>query len=332
MLRAAIIGCGMIAKLRHAPEYAANPDCELAGCYDAQRERAEALCAEFGGRVYDSLEQLMEDESVDMVSVCTANATHAEMTVRALKSGKHVLCEKPMATDSQDAQRMVDAARLNGRVLMIGHNQRLAPAHRMAKEILDSGRLGRVISFQTTFSHGGPEAWLRQADAKNVWFFSGAQSAFGVLGDLGIHKIDLLQWLLGDEIADVRSFYGALDKKFADGTPIPVEDNAALAIRFRSGALGTLLASWTAYGAEDNSTVLNCEKGILQIYRDGAQLRVITADGVEEFDPGAIQTNDNQTSSGVIDLFVEGVKKGVSPIPGEEALSALKVLEKALEK
>lgn len=331
MLRAGIIGCGMIAQLRHAPEYAQNPDCELAGCFDPRSGCAEAICGKFGGRAYSGLDELLGDASIDMVSVCTSNATHADITVKALESGKHVLCEKPMATNSADARRMVDAARASGRVLMIGHNQRLAPAHRLAKEILSSGRLGRVLSFQTAFSHGGPEHWLKQSDARSVWFFSGAQSAFGVLGDLGIHKIDLLGWLLDDEITDVQCFFGTLDKRFEDGTPVPVEDNAAMALRFRSGAVGTMLSSWTAYGAEDNSTVLNCEKGIMQIYRDGAQLRLILPDGgVEEYNPGAIQTNDAQTNSGIIDLFVNGVKAGVSPISGEEALRALIVLEKAL--
>lgn len=102
------------------------------------------------------------------MSVCTANATHAELTVRALEHGKQVLCEKPMATTSADAQRMVDAAALSGKVLMIGHNQRLAPAHRLAKEILETGHLGRVLSFQTAFSHGGPESWLNRKNARNV--------------------------------------------------------------------------------------------------------------------------------------------------------------------
>ncbi len=243
MIRAAIIGCGMIARLRHAPEYASNPHCELTGLYDAQPERAEALSREFGGQAYTDLEAMLSDPAIDAVSVCTANATHAELTVRALEHGKHVLCEKPMATSSADAQRMVDAAALSGKVLMIGHNQRLAPAHRLAKEILESGRLGRVLSFQTAFSHGGPESWLNQKNACNVWFFISDQSAFGVLGDMAIHKLDLLCWLLDDDVADVKAFTGTLDKHFENGAPIPVEDNAAAALRFNSGAVGALLSS-----------------------------------------------------------------------------------------
>lgn len=104
------------------------------------------------------------------MSICTANATHAELSVRALQHGKHVLCEKPMATTSADAQKMVDAAARSGRMLMIGHNQRLVPAHKLAKEILESGRLSRTLSFQTTFSHGGPESWLSRKNARDVVF------------------------------------------------------------------------------------------------------------------------------------------------------------------
>lgn len=331
MIRTAIIGCGMIARLRHAPEYSANPESELTGLYDANPERAEALSREFGGRVYTDLDTMLSDPSIDAVSICTANATHAELTVRALEHGKHVLCEKPMATTTADAQKMVDAAARSGKVLMIGHNQRLAPAHKLAKEILESGRLGRVLSFQTTFSHGGPESWLNQPNARNVWFFNSGQSAFGVLGDLAIHKLDLLCWLLDDDVADVKAFTDTLDKHFEDGTPIPVEDNAAVVMRFQSGAIGTLLSSWTAYGAEDNSTVLNCERGILQIYRGDTQLREIAAGGrITDYNPGAIQTNASQTSSGVIDLFLQGVRRGKSPIPGDECLRALRIVERIL--
>ena len=333
MIRAGIIGCGMISKVRHAPEYTANPKCELAGMFDAIPGRADALSAQFGGRVYETLDDMLNDPSIDAVSICTANVTHAELSIRALNAGKHVLCEKPMATTTAEAEAMVDAAKLNGKILMIAHNQRLAPAHVLAKQILDSGKLGRVLSFQSTFSHGGPEVWLkqRQGTSNNVWFFENNQSVFGVLGDLGVHKADLICWMLNDEVEEVKAFTATLDKRQGDGTPVSVEDNAAIILRFRSGAIGTISSSWTSYGIEDNSTTLNCEKGVLQIYRGEAQLREILADGtIHEYNPGAIQTNKMQTSSGVIDLFIEGIENGESPISGEDGLRALKIVERAL--
>ena len=93
-----IIGCGKIAQVRHIPEYNDNPDAKLVAFYDLNAARAKALAEQYGGRAYESVEALLADPNVDAVSVCSANASHAEITVAALEAGKHVLCEKPMAT------------------------------------------------------------------------------------------------------------------------------------------------------------------------------------------------------------------------------------------
>ena len=124
-----IIGCGKIAQVRHIPEYNDNPDAKLVAFYDLNTARAEALAEQYGGRAYESVEALLADPNVDAVSVCSANASHAEITVAALEAGKHVLCEKPMATTLADCERMVSAAKKSGKRLMIDQNQRLAGAH-----------------------------------------------------------------------------------------------------------------------------------------------------------------------------------------------------------
>ena len=123
MLKIGIIGCGKITQVRHAPEYAENPDCELAAFYDFIPERAEEMVKEYGGTAYASVEALL-DSGLDAVSVCVANADHAAVTLKALAKGLHVLCEKPMATTLQDCESMAKAAAESGRVLMLGHNQR----------------------------------------------------------------------------------------------------------------------------------------------------------------------------------------------------------------
>lgn len=326
-----IIGCGAIAERRHAPEYAANPACRLVGFYDPQGERAAKLAAQYGAQAFGSLEALLADPRIDAVSVCTANSTHAQIGIQALRAGKHVLCEKPLATCAADARRMMEAAAQAGRVLMVAQNQRLDPAHRVAKRLLERGEMGRVISFQTTFAHGGPERWLGQKAGAGVWFFDAAQTGFGVLGDLGVHKLDVICWLTGQPIAQAAAFTGALDKKLADGRPIPVEDTAALVLRLKSGAIGTVFASWTSYGCEDNSTILNCTGGVIRLHAGPAALEVVRSDG-SRLDCGeelrALERGTN--GSGIVDLFVEGVEKGVSPIPAQDALHVLEVVERAL--
>ena len=149
MLKVGMIGCGKIAQVRHAPEYLENPNCSLEAFYDVDFERARRFAEEFGGKAYASMEELLAAD-LDAVSICTANIYHAQGTVAALKAGKHVLCEKPMAMNPEDCELMVRTAREQGKILMIGQNQRLARAHVEGKRILDSGEVGKLITFQTS--------------------------------------------------------------------------------------------------------------------------------------------------------------------------------------
>ena len=313
MLKVGIIGCGSIAKQRHGYEYFHNSDVEIKGFYDLIPERAQALVDLYGGKVYAGVDELLADPEIDAVSVCMANAFHAEISIKALKADKHVLCEKPMAVSLEESEAMVAAAKENGKRLMIGHNQRLAPAHKKAKEILSSGALGRGITFQSTLGHKGPEMWSMDKSA-NTWFFKKASASFGSMADLGIHKIDLMRYLIGSEITSVYSSMKVLDKKFPDGTPIEVDDNSVEVLTFANGALGTVTTSWTHYGAECNATTLFCEKGIMKLYADPQySLKIVNADGTQVlYALDRLQTNDDaqQASSGVIDEFVAAVEEG----------------------
>jgi UDP-N-acetylglucosamine 3-dehydrogenase len=326
-LKVAIVGCGAITEFRHAPEYFANPDVEIAAFCDPVLSRAQRLADLFGGQAFTAYEDALALGEVDAVSVCTSNSMHAEVTIKALRAGKHVLCEKPMAISLQESRQMIHAAQQCGRVLMIGHNQRLAPAHAKARDLLQSGALGRVLSFKTTFGHGGPEGWSKDKGA-NTWFFKKSAASLGALGDLGVHKADLIRWLIDDEIDEVYAVTGALHKTYENGQPIDVEDNAICVLKSRRGITGTLCASWTYYGDEDNSTVLYCEKGILKIYASAEHpLTVEWRGGEKEYiDAGAIQTNANQTSSGVIDAFVKAVvNHSAPPVTGEDGDEALSI-------
>ena len=198
MLKVGLIGCGSITKQRHAYEYAHNENVEIAGFFDLRKERAQELSDIFGGKVDESVDEMLADPEIDAVSVCVANAFHAENSIKALDAGKHVLCEKPMATTIEECEAMLEAAKRNNKHLLIGQNQRLNPTHQYAKELISSGKYGKVICFQTTFGHGGPESWSADKSA-NTWFFKKDKAAFGSMADLGIHKLDLIRYLVGDD-------------------------------------------------------------------------------------------------------------------------------------
>ncbi len=333
MINAGIIGCGKIAQVRHIPEYEANKYARLFGFYDVNKARAGEIAEKCGGKAYDSYEELLADPAVDAVSVCAANSAHAEIAIKALKAGKHVLCEKPMAVTLAECEAMAEAAKQSGKILMIDQNQRLAKAHAEAKRMIDEGVIGKIVTFRTTFGHGGPETWSIDP-GKNTWFFDKNTAVMGAMADLGIHKTDLIQFLTSQQVVETTARLTTLDKRDGEGNLIGVDDNAFCIYRLSGGAVGTMTASWTHYGAEDNSTVLYGTKGIMRIYDDPAHAIVVTsADGTRtEYDTDAIQTNDNQTSSGIIDLFVDCLREGREPeISGASVLQAMRAVFASIE-
>ncbi len=333
MLKIGIIGCGKIAQVRHIPEYAENPYTELAGFYDFVYERAEELAEKYGGTAYHSVDELLADEEIAAVSVCTANNAHAEITEKALKAGKHVLCEKPMAVSLEDCEEMVREAEASGKVLMIGQNQRLTKAHKKAKELIESGAIGDIVSFRTTFGHGGPETWSI-TPGKNSWFFDKSKASMGAMADLGVHKTDLIQYLTGQPVVEVMAKVATLDKRDADGNLISVDDSAFCIYRMKNGIMGTMTASWCYYGEEDNSTILYGTEGIMKLYyRPDFSIELIGRDDTKVYyDMEPIQTNDNQTKSGIIDAFAEALQEGKEPaISGESVLPAMRAVFAALK-
>ena len=288
MIKIGILGCGKIAQVRHIPEYAANPDCQLVGFYNPTKSRAEDMAAKYGGLVYDTAEELLANPEIDAVSVCAANYAHAELAIQAMKAGKHVLCEKPMAITLSDCEEMVRVSEETGKFLMIGQNQRLTRAHMLAKQLLADGLIGRVITFRTSFGHGGPETWAIKP-GKDTWFFDKSKAAMGAMADLGIHKTDLIQFLLGQKVVRSTARLATLDKRGADEQLIGVDDNAICIFEMADGPLQT-------------------------------------------YDVEQIQTNDNQTKSGVIDLWVDCLKNNRAPeISGESALYAMRAVFASIE-
>ena len=308
MLKIGIVGCGRITQARHLPEYAANDNAVIVGLYDFVAERAREVAEKYNCKAYATMEELFADPEIDAVSVCTANHTHASVTIAALRAGKHVLCEKPMAISAEECNQMLEEAKKAGKRLMLGHNQRLARAHVKARELVRSDTIGRVVTFRTTFGHGGPETWSI-TPGKGVWFFDKKQAVMGSMADLGIHKTDLIRFLLDQDVVRTSARVLTLDKRGADDQLIAVDDNAVCLYEMSGGTVGTMTTSWTYYGAEDNSTILYGTKGIMRIYDDPNHSIVIKfRDGTEAmFDVDQIQTNDKQTTSGVIDEFVGAI-------------------------
>ncbi|MCC6680867.1 MAG: Gfo/Idh/MocA family oxidoreductase [Phycisphaeraceae bacterium] len=331
-VRYGIIGCGAIGTRRHIPECVANPKAQLAAVCDVVLERAQRQAQKHGAEAYSDYRRMLKRDDLDAVVVCGPNYLHAPMSIAALKSGRHVLCEKPMATTRREGKAMIEAAKKARKYLMVGQNQRLMPAHVKAKQILDSGRVGKVLAFRTCFKHPGPETWA--VDGMRSWFFNKDQAVMGVTGDLGVHKADLMRWLLGEEFVEVGGTITTIDKRYDNGRMIDVDDNAIISLRSARGVIGSMEVSWTSYGTEDNSTVLYCQKAVMTLGGDPNYGVMVTyKDRTRELHQvGAMASNLKQTSSGMIDTFTDCILKGKAPsIDGKQGYRSMNVILTAME-
>jgi UDP-N-acetylglucosamine 3-dehydrogenase len=328
-LKVGVIGCGSIAKHRHLPEYARNEQVEIVAVCDIVEDRVNEFGELYKAKAYTNYEEILANPDIDAISVCTPNYLHAPISIAALNAGKHVLCEKPMATSRVEAEQMIEAAAKNNKKLMIAHNQRFVPSHQKARQLIENGEIGKIYSFRSAFGHGGPEGW--SADGKDSWFFKKEEAFIGAMGDLGVHKTDLLRFILGEEFVEVGAFVETSAKENTE-----VDDTAVCLLKTESGIIGTLAASWSYVSKEDNSTIIYGEKAILRLEDDPIHSLIVQYKNGEvvKYELGGIQTNDagGQKSSQVINHFVHSIIQNVEPpVTGEEGMKSLQVVLSALE-
>ena len=327
MVGIAIIGCGGIARNRHIPALSMVPEARLAGFYNRTRARAEECASRYGGKVYESFEEVLSDPQVDAVVVCTAARSHCDYTVRALLAGKHVLCEKPMAVTAKDCEKMVEAAKQSGKKLMISHNQRRYEPHRKAKELLEKGEIGRLLTFRTFLGIKGPE--YASVYGNNNAYFNKEESGRGVMSDVGSHRIDLMRWMTGAEYDRVFTYAPTLEKTKPDGSLIDVDDNSMSIVEMDNGVVGLIVSSWTSMGGEDRITQLFGTEGTITLYRKDHPVVVEYKDGTTAYYDFPENPDQSQTALTDIDrLFVEAIEKDTEPlVTGEDGLAVLRLLD-----
>lgn len=329
ILKVGVIGCGSIAQYRHLPEYEANPYVQIVAVCDSNKKRAKEVANKYGVNMYTDYNELINCEELDAVSVCTPNDLHASISIVALQSGIHVLCEKPMATSKKDAEMMIEAAEKSGTKLMIGHNQRFVTSHQKAKQLIENGEIGKIYSFRTAFGHSGPENW--SVDGKESWFFKKDEAFLGAMGDLGVHKADLIRYILNEEITEVGAFVETSAKTFSN-----VDDCAVCMLKSESGIIGTLAASWSYVSKEDNSTIIYGEKAILRLEDDPNYSLILQYKNgvVVKYELDKIQSNAavGQSNSHIIEQFVESILSDKEPlINGVEGMKSLEVILAAIQ-
>ncbi|MEF3304943.1 Gfo/Idh/MocA family protein [Paenibacillus sp. GYB003] len=277
-VRFAVVGCGGISS-SHFIGIERAPEAELAAVCDVNAMRAEEYGAKYGVKAYSDYGKLLAAPDIDVVCLCTPSGMHADQTIQAAEAGKHIVCEKPMAIQLHDAERMVEACETLGVKLATIFPRRMSPASRFVKQLLDDGRLGRLSLCSGYVKFYRDQAYYDSAGWRGTWAMDGG----GAMMNQGIHTIDLLQWLAGP----VESLHGYAANVLRS---IEVEDTAVVSLQFKSGALGSIEATTTAYKQPDHRIVLHGDKGTIVLTGDEITTLYVIGEKIEipAFEPFSV--------------------------------------------
>ena len=339
-IKVGVIGAGNIG-VAHAFAYRDILGAELWAIADINSERLFEVQKKLEiPKAYTNYEDLLEDPEIEAVSICLPNFLHHRAACAALESGKHVLLEKPMAVNAKEASDILNWAKRNNKILMIGFNYRFRPEIVTLKSWVEDGLLGEIYHAQSILLR------RRGIPAMGSWFTTKAESGGGALIDIGVHYLDLGMWLMGypepisvtgltfDKIA-TRQPYIYVDMW---GTPVPggpcdVDEYAISLVRFQNGAALWMESSW-ALNAQDDDRI--------QVFGDKAGAKVSSKEGLTLFGEwgGKIADIKPQIKSQPLSNayreevlhFLECVREGKEPMAsGEQGLIVQKVIDAIYE-
>ena len=318
-LKVAAVGCGGIG-MRHQLGYLEHPQAELVAVCDIDAEKAKNRAQELGiPNWYPSIQEMVANEECDAIDVVTADHLHFEPVIECLEAGKHVMCEKPLSLDINEAEQMVAKAEEKGVHLAIDYNRRFAPGYAKAREWFDSGACGQIAYIDMKLSQGGPVS---------TW-----KGPYYLLYELQTHAIDLLRWF-GGEIVAVSSQMAHPRIKEANPDEHPCWTSMALSMRYETDAVASLLASWDSdfthpierleiCGSDAEIVVDNVLSRATLMRRDDSV--------VEEYRPSIFRMEElafDGTFAWRVKAFVDDLLNDRPPLPsGRDGLQALRVVE-----
>ncbi len=234
-LRFGIVGAGVIGRT-HAEAIASLPDADLVAVADVIPDQAPRLAARYGATPYTDLDEMLAREELDVVDVCTPSGLHGDHACRVMRSGRHVIVEKPMEITQSALDEMRRVQGETGVRLAVISQHRFDEASREVHDLVTQGALGRLVLGNAQIPWWRSQAYYESGKWRGTWALDGG----GSLMNQSIHSIDILLWLMGP----VKSVYAHTDTL---AHQMETEDVAAAVLRFQSGALGTIAASTAAY-------------------------------------------------------------------------------------
>lgn len=254
VLKFGIVGCGRIAQ-RHAEHINNTQGAKLISACDIRFERANELSKKYSAHAFHSIEELLEESDADIISICSPNGLHAEHSILSLESGKHVLCEKPMAITVQDCGEMIKTAEKANKRLFVIKQNRYNPPVEAVHRLINDGKLGNINSIQLSCF------WNRNEDYYMDSWKGSIEMDGGTLYTQFSHFIDLLYYLIGD-VKEVHAF----GENFNHKNIIEFEDTGVAILRFYNGAIGTINYTVNSYKTNmEGSLTLFGDKGTIKI-------------------------------------------------------------------
>lgn len=318
-VRTAIIGAGDITRKRHLPALLQAESAQLFGICNRTPEKALKIAEEYGLHFYKTAEEVFADSSIEAVLIATPPETHRELAVAALAAGKHVLLEKPMALTTEDAEAIREAEEKSTASLMMLHVQRFYEPHKKAKELLEEGMIGRLLSCRSFLGSG--KVREKEQPLAPCW-----QDA---LSNVGIHRIDLLRYLVGDEVTGVFGYCSHLLFPGEASNPAAPDDHAVGILQFGGGVVATMIASKTSFHGEDRSTVLIGTEGTIMTYALGHDVCLLKRNGEQiffDFDSSHVQSRLELTDAH--EQFCRCILEGRKmPVTVEDGLISVQILQ-----
>jgi len=247
--RFGILGCGMIAGV-HAEAIQSLEGAELAGAADFNPDAAQRFCDKWSAHPYASEEEMLSDESIDVICICTPSHCHADNAIRALQHGKHVVLEKPMALNTEEADRVIAACRENDRLLTVISQLRFSPDIQHVRQLVRKGAFGKLVFCNLSMCYWRSEEYF----AGSRWRGRKAFEGGGALMNQGIHGIDLMQHILGE----VKVLKGSVHTIHH---AIEVEDAASALVEFECGATGMIQGSTCTWPGFERRLEIHGDKG-----------------------------------------------------------------------
>ncbi len=256
-----IIGCGMIANF-HAKAVDEIPDAEVVACFDMVPASADRFAGAQGCTAYHKLEDMLADDHVHIITICTPSGAHREPAIAAAQAGKHVLVEKPLEITLAKCDAIIHACEANGVKLGTIMPSRFSPANRALKQAIDAGRFGRLTLGDTYVKWWRSQEYYDSGGWRGTWKLDGG----GAYMNQAIHNIDLLYWFMGD-VHQVCGLTATLAHE-----RIEVEDVGSAVVRFKNGAIGTLEATTSAYPGLLKKTEIHGTTGSVIVEQDDVLL------------------------------------------------------------